>query len=365
MGKLRVGVIGLGFIGMGKHLPGLAANPDDCEIVAVCDFKADLCEKAIAKYAPNAYSTDDYTKLVNDPDIDVIHVCTWNVSHCQISCEAMEAGKHVMCEKPMAINGEEARQMLETAKKTGKKLTIGYQNRFRTDAQFLKRTIDAGELGEIYVAKGHAIRRRGVPTWGVFTDIEKQGGGPLIDIGTHALDLSLWYMDNYDVDTVVGNVFYKLGKKPGGNPGGNWDPDTFSTEDSAFGYITMKNGACVFLEAAWAINFQKGREAAVTLAGTEGGADIDVVDGGAYQATINKIVADEQITYAPKPATKFFSPGGSEDEYQRTARLEAASWLAAIKNDTDPLVLPEQACRVTEVLEAIYKSSETGEPVTF
>ena len=148
----------------------------------------------------------------------MIHVCTWNVSHCEITCAALEAGKHVMCEKPMAITGEDARKMVETAKRTGKKLTIGYQNRLRQDTQFLRGVVDAGELGEIYVAKAHAVRRRGVPTWGVFTDKEKQGGGPLIDIGTHALDLTLWYMGNYEVESVTGSVFESCATSPRATP---------------------------------------------------------------------------------------------------------------------------------------------------
>ena len=191
MQKLRVGVIGTGFIGAEKHLAGLAANADMCDVVALCDLDVERVERAKVRFElADAYITTDYKELIDDPSLDVIHVCTWNVSHCEITCAALEAGKHVMCEKPMAIKGEEARTMLATSKRTGKKLTVGYQYRMRDDAQFLRRAVDAGHLGEIYMAKAHAVRRRGVPTWGVFTDKSKQGGGPLIDLGTHALDLT-------------------------------------------------------------------------------------------------------------------------------------------------------------------------------
>lgn len=125
----------------------------------------------------------------------------------------MEAGKHVMCEKPMAKTTEEAKSMIEAANRTGKKLTIGYQNRFRKDSDYLHQVCENGELGDIYYAKAKAIRRRAVPTWGVFLDEEAQGGGPLIDIGTHALDLTLWMMDNYKPKYVVGNSYHKLAKK--------------------------------------------------------------------------------------------------------------------------------------------------------
>ena len=126
----------------------------------------------------------------------MVHVLTPNRDHSYITVDALEAGKHVMCEKPMAINTAEAQKMIDAAKRTGKKLTIGYQNRFRPDSRYHKQVCEEGDLGEIYYARAQAIRRRAVPTWGVFLDEEKQGGGPLIDIGTHALDLTLWTMNN-------------------------------------------------------------------------------------------------------------------------------------------------------------------------
>ena len=274
MAKLRVGIIGLGFIGTAKHLPGLASVSDEVEVVGFCDIVEERAEKARREYgSADAFVTTDWHDIVNDASLDIVHVCTWNVTHREITVAALEAGKHVMCEKPMAVTGEEARDMVAAAKAAGRKLTIGYQYRFRQDNQFLRKVVDEGRLGEIYHARAHAVRRRGVPTWGVFTDKSKQGGGPLIDIGTHALDLALWYMGNYEVASVTGSVFHKLATKPAGNIGGPWDPATFDVEDSAFGYITMKNGATIFLEASWALNVKRSRESCVTLVGTEGGAD--------------------------------------------------------------------------------------------
>ena len=127
-----------------------------------------------------------------------------------------------MCEKPMAKTADDARKMVETAKRTGKKLTIGYQNRYRPDSEYLYTLCRNGELGEIYFAKAHAVRRRAVPTWGVFLNEEEQGGGPLIDIGTHALDLTLWMMDNYEVKSVMG-VYHKLSGRENAANRGPWD----------------------------------------------------------------------------------------------------------------------------------------------
>ncbi len=359
MSKFRVGIIGVGFIGTLKHLEGLAGNADLCDVVAICDLDLSRAEKAKAKYgSADSYVTTDYREVLADASIDVVYVCTWNVSHCEITCAALEAGKHVMCEKPMAVTGEDARKMVETARRTGKKLTIGYQNRLRQDAQFIRGAVDAGELGEIYVAKAHAVRRRGVPTWGVFTDKEKQGGGPLIDIGTHALDLALWYMGNYEVESVTGSVYEKLRDKPEGNPGGGWDPATFSVEDSAFGYIRLKNGATIFLEAAWALNVKDPREAAVTLIGTDGGAEIEH-HGKGYEASLNKVLAGRMVVSEPNAS----SPGS--EGFTALGTAETKQWLEALRDGTDPVVLPEQACVVTEILEAIYASSASGEPVRF
>ncbi|WP_256026249.1 Gfo/Idh/MocA family protein, partial [Staphylococcus aureus] len=130
--------------------------------------------------------------------------------------------------------------MIVTAISTGKKLTIGYQNRIRPDSQFLHQAAQRGDLGDIYFGKAHAIRRRAVPTWGVFLNAEAQGGGPLIDIGTHALDLTLWMMDNYAPESVMGSTYNKLNQQhDAAHAWGSWNPDEFTVEDSAFGFIKL------------------------------------------------------------------------------------------------------------------------------
>lgn len=360
--KLRVGIIGLGFIARGKHLPGLAAASDKADIIAFCDYEQDKCDEYIAKYGvEDSYTTNNWHDVIEDESIDVVHVCTWNKFHAEMAIAALEAGKHVMCEKPMAINGEQARAMVEAAKKSGKKLTIGYQNRFRQDSQFLRKAIDDGALGEVYTGQAHAVRRRGVPTWGVFTDVEKQGGGPLIDIGTHALDLSLWLMDNYEVDQVSGQTYHKISEIPYGEAGSDFDKDNFTTEDSAFGFIKFKNGATLYLSAAWALNVTNSREAACTLMGTKGGADVEIVQG-MPEATLNGVTGGETSYTKSGPNTAFFGAGGAGFDF---GVAEQVAWIDNVINDTEPLVKPEQAAVVTEVLEAIYKSAQTNEVVKF
>ncbi|WP_274362681.1 Gfo/Idh/MocA family protein [Paenibacillus thermotolerans] len=355
---VRIGIIGCGGIANGKHMPSLS-RVKAAQMVAFADIEIERAEKAAAQYGVEGSKVySDYRKLLEDPTIDVVHVCTPNDSHSEIAVAALEAGKHVMCEKPMAKTAEGARKMVEAAKRTGKKLTIGYQNRFRNDSQYLKQVCDRGELGEIYYAKAHAIRRRAVPTWGVFLDKEKQGGGPLIDIGTHALDLTLWMMNNYEPKSVVGNVYYKLGKKKdAANAWGPWDPEKFDVEDSAFGFITMKNGATIVLESSWALNTLAVGEAKCTLSGTEGGADMENglrLNGERY----SRLYVNEVDLKAGGVA---FYEGRAETD----SDLEARTWIDCILNDKEPVVKPEQALVVTEILEAIYESAKTGKPVLF
>ncbi|QGF23427.1 Gfo/Idh/MocA family protein [Raineyella fluvialis] len=366
MTKLRIGIVGLGFIGTQKHLVGLSQHFDKCEIVGFCDFDLDRAQAAKDSYgSADSYVTTDYKELLADPSIDVIHVCTWNVSHCEITCAALEAGKHVLCEKPMAITGADARKMLETAERTGKKLSVGFQYRLRKESQYLRKVVDEGRLGEIYAATAHAVRRRGVPIWGVFTDKEKQGGGPLIDLGGHAIDLALWYMDNYDIDSVTGVVNYKLGDKPEGNMAGPWDPETYTVEDSAFGFVRFTNGASLFVRAAWALNVAESREACVELCGTEGGADV-VPLGSDQLVTLNNVQGGELVTTKPEIGGAYFGSGEKTMAgFAYMGGLEAEQWLNAILNDTEPLVTAKQACVVTEILDAIYTSATTGEPVYF
>ncbi|WP_152655173.1 Gfo/Idh/MocA family protein [Oceanobacillus sp. CFH 90083] len=356
--QLRVAIIGCGGIANGKHLPSLS-KIKEVALTAFCDIEKEKAVKAAQAYGTeDATVYEDYKKILEDQTIDVVHVLTPNISHAEISIAALEAGKHVMCEKPMAKTSEEAKQMVETARRTGKKLTIGYNNRFRPDSQHLHQVAERGDLGEVYFAKAHAIRRRAVPTWGVFLDEEKQGGGPLIDIGTHALDLTLWMMNNYKPKSVMGNTYHKLGKKKdAANAWGPWDPEKFTVEDSAFGFITMENGATITLEASWALNSLDVDEAKCSLSGTEGGADMK---GGLRinGEDFGKLYTNEIDLSAGGVA---FYEGKAEND----ADLEARLWIESIINDTEPTVKPEEALVVTQILEAIYESARTGKAVYF
>lgn len=356
--NVRVGIIGCGGIATGKHLPGLS-RLKNVEIVGFCDIVPERAEECKEKYGTEGAKTyTDYKEMLAEAKLDVVHVLTPNDSHAPISIDAMEAGAHVMCEKPMAKKAADARAMLEASKRTGKKLTIGYQSRYRADSQYLKKLVEEGALGEVYVAKAHAVRRRAVPTWGVFLDAEKQGGGPLIDIGTHALDLTLWLMDNYQVKSVTGTVYRKLAdRENAANAFGPWDPKIYTVEDSAFGFITMENGATIFLESSWALNTLDVDEAKCTLMGSEAGADMK--KGLRLNGEHNSRLYTQEIELNAGGVA--FYEGASNKPHE----IEAAQWIDAVVNDKAPTVTPEQALVVSEVLEAIYESAATGKTIYF
>ncbi|UNK20343.1 Gfo/Idh/MocA family oxidoreductase [Paenibacillus sp. N3/727] len=355
---LKIGIIGCGGIANGKHMPSLKKQKQ-VEMVAFCDIIPERAEKAAEEFGAEGTKVyTDFRELLKDGSLDVIHVCTPNDSHAEITVASLDAGKHVMCEKPMAKTTAQAKEMLEAAKRTGKKLTIGYQNRFRNDSLYLKEMCDNGELGDIYYGKALAIRRRAVPTWGVFLDEEKQGGGPLIDIGTHALDLTLWLMDNYKPKSVMGTTFHKLGQRENAaNAFGPWDPKEFKVEDSAFGFITMDNGATIVLESSWALNVIETGEAKTVLAGTEGGADMK--EGLRINGEKMSRLYETNIDLG-SGGVAFYS-GSAESDSDREARL----WVEAVLEDKEPVVKPEQAYVVTQILEAIYESAKSGKAVYF
>ncbi len=356
---VKIGIIGCGGIANGKHLPALKKLPN-VQMVAFCDIIKEKAEQAAKAYGtPDAKVFTDYHDILKMDDIEVVHVLTPNRSHSFITVDALEAGKHVMCEKPMAINAEEAKKMVDAAKRTGKKLTIGYQNRQRPDSLYVKRECDEGTLGDIYYAKAIALRRRAVPTWGVFLNEYEQGGGPLIDIGTHALDLTLWCMNNYEPKYCVGTTYKKLGHIfPSANCWGDWKPEDFTVEDSAFGFIVMKNGATVSLESSWALNMLDTREACTLLCGTNAG--IDMNNG----VRINGVRGGKLYELYPALDGKgvdFYDASGEEAPADREARL----WIDAVINDKTPVVTPEQAYCVSRILNGIYESAKTGEPYYF
>lgn len=360
MGKeeLRAGIIGCGDIAFQKHMSGLKKN-GKVQITGFCDFDENRAELARTQFGTgDSKIYKDYRDLLEDPAIDMVHICTTHKTHAEITIAALLAGKHVICEKPISSDLESAGRVMEVYEKSGKKLTYGLQHRFKNECVRLKELCEAGYLGEIYMAKAHAVRRRRAPTTGVFLQKEKSGGGCLLDYGSHALDQTLWLMDNFKPHSVTGSVFYKLGKNKNSYNGefAPWNPETFTVEDSAFAYIVMENGAAIYLETSYAVNMPKDNYAKSTLCGTLGGADME--DGlrincesigclQSYQMDVGSIYGDTKENYA----------------LARYRQME--QWVDCVLNDKAPLVLPQEAFVSMQILDAVYRSAETGKTVYF
>ncbi len=356
---VRIGIIGCGGIANGKHMPSLA-QVEGVQMVAFCDLILEKAEKAAAKFGtPDAKVYTDYKELLKDETIEVVHVLTPNRAHADITVDALHAGKHVMCEKPMAKTAADAKRMLDAAKETGKKLTIGYQHRQKVQSQYAKQYIDTGALGEIYYANCYAIRRRGTPNWGVFLNEYEQGGGPIIDIATHSLDLTLYLMNNYEPAMVLGKTHKRLEHPEAGNVWGDNGVSTTPLEEAATAMIVMKNGATIMLETSWALNTDSPiEEGSCRLCGTREG--LSIINNN---LKINKVELDRQTETNVNLSAGgvAFHSGASSSP----AVTEARNWIASIVNDTAPVVLPEQAYVVSQILEAIYTSSKTGKAVYF
>ena len=354
--ELRVGIVGCGGIANGKHMPNIKKVPN-VKMVAFCDLVLERAERAAKEYGtPDAKVFTDYKDLVALADVDVVHVLTPNYAHSFISVAALDAGKHVMCEKPMAMTYAEAQSMCEAAKRNNKLLTIGYQSRSTSSSQYLKKLIKEGELGDVYFIKCPAIRRRGVPGWGVFIDKAQQGGGPLIDIATHSIDNALFITGMYDVESVMGSSYLKLGKtQMESNEWGSYDIDKFTTEDAAFAFVKFKNGCTMIVETSWMLNTLEG--GSTIFCGDKAGASLG--DEITINGNKGPNLYTHKIKALPKNRMYFKDNNFSAEEY------EQRQWYAAIREGTELLTKPEEAAVVTKIIEAIYTSSETGKAVYF
>lgn len=343
--KLGIGIIGSGSIASGAHLPGYKAAADKCRVLAVADVDADRASKfAKDNKIPKAFN--DYRQLLELHEIDAVSVCTPPSVHAPATIDALNAGKHVMCEKPMAMNAAEAAAMVEAARANGKVLAIDFQTRFGQEPQLLKQIIDDGELGEIYFARTVYNRRRGIPAWGVFHIREHSGGGALMDLGVHMLDLTLWLMGHPTPVSVLGATYAKFGNREGVfNRWGDWKPDEFDVEDFALATVNLENGAALVLETSWALNVEKDQQA-LQLCGDRGGADL-------FPLRVYKDRGAALMDWTPS-ALKQGAP-------EHVGSI--GNFVDAILEDRSPLVTGDHGLMVARIVDALYESAESGQLV--
>ena len=332
--KVKVGIIGLGWPGL-EHLKGYKQCAD-AEVVALCDMNSDLAAQQAEEHGiAQVYS--DHKQMLEKADIDAISVCLPNFLHAPFSLDALRAGKHVICEKPPALNAKEARKMAELAKKNKRTLMYALCLRFGGAARLAKEYIDQGELGEIYYGRAVYHRRRGIPggTRSWFVDKKRSGGGALIDIGVHALDSAWWLMGTPKPVSVSGSAYQKFkGVLP--------KRTHFDVDDSAFALIKFDNGATLHLECSWALNLPGG--SSLQIAGTLGGLELNPLR--IYQER-NGVALD--IT-PEVPNTDGFAN-------------QIGHFVECIKRRKTPLMSGEQGIQLMQMLDGIYKSAATGKEV--
>ncbi|MFN8447449.1 MAG: Gfo/Idh/MocA family oxidoreductase [Anaerolineae bacterium] len=273
---LRVGVVGLGWAGE-THLKAYLQQPG-VEVIAVAD-PADIRRGQIATTYSIPHDYADYRDLVARDDIDVVSVATPNHLHAPVTIAALEHGKHVLCEKPLARSGAEGEAMVRAATAAGRVLQVAFNHRQRGDVQVLKNYIESGGLGHVYHAKASWMRRAGIPGMGGwFTNREMAGGGPMIDLGVHVLDMALYLLGEPQVVSVSAATYAELGPRGRGSRGDKTlvGKGGYEVEDLATAFVRLGDGATLLIEASWAVYGKSADDFGVTLYGTEGGADITV-----------------------------------------------------------------------------------------
>lgn len=271
---MKVAVIGCGTIANNAHIPAYLKHKD-AEIKYFCDIRLDRAQAAVEKYGCGI-AVSDYHEILNDPEVIAVSVCTPNKDHSQITCDFLRAGKHVLCEKPAALNYQEALAMQQAQHETRKTLSIGVCNRFNTAVNLIKDYIDAGELGNVHHVYVSFRSFRSIPgLGGAFTRKEIAGGGALIDWGVHFFDIVMYCCGDPEIKTVSGETFCKLGKNIedyvyrdmwAGPPDFN---GRFDVDDSVTGLIRTE-GPTITFNGAWAQNIDAD-EMYIDFMGDKGG----------------------------------------------------------------------------------------------
>ena len=351
MSKIKVAVIGTGSIS-NSHIAAYLKN-EDAELYALCDIDADRLKAAGERWGVSRLYTDEGEMLAALPEIDAVSVCTWNSAHMPCTIQALRAGKHVLCEKPMALNAQEAQKMLDTAKACNRKLMIGFVRRFGNDTQVMRDFIDGGALGEIYYAKATYLRRNGNPG-GWFGDLSRSGGGPLIDLGVHVIDLTRYLIGNPKPVSVYGATFRKLGNRSGikesiaYTSASKSDQDICDVEDLATALIRYDNGAVLSVETSFSLNLKKD-QGTIELFGTKGGAKLS--PELELYTELNGYMAD--VNLCTPTALSFDGLFQGEIDHFTDCVLDGTLCRAPA----------EDGVELMKILRAIYQSAETGHEV--
>ncbi|PEA52476.1 dehydrogenase [Bacillus pseudomycoides] len=335
---MRIGIIGAGGIATGRHIPAFKQLGNECVIWGVSDINSERATEVANEHRiPHVFA--NYKDMLTE--VDAVCICTPNKFHAEIAIAALQAGVHVLCEKPMALCKQQCEEMLEASQKTDRKLAIAYHYRFMKEAQAAKKMMT--EVGRPLVARVKAMRRRKVPGWGVFTNKELQGGGSLIDYGCHLLDLSLWLMGNPKHTVVLGSAYNELSKIPNQlNQWGTFDHETFHVDDHVTAYIKFENGASLLLETSWSANIEDDEEH-VSISGIDGGINVFPLE---LYTTKNGMLMNSTAAWIE-----------GEEDY---SLMQAKNFIDACNGKTELVVKPEEALQVSAIIDEIYETSQIG-----
>lgn len=346
---IKVGMIGAGGIA-NDHCQAIGKY-DGAEVAAVADISDERRAELKAKHSiPKGYA--QWQALVADKELDAVAIALPNALHAPVSIAALKAGKHVLLDKPFALSYAEARKVVDTAKQKKKVLMLGMNQRYRQDAQVVKAIVDRGELGEIYHAKAYWCRRMGSPKFGTwFVSKQLSGGGCMLDIGVHYLDLALHLMGNWEPVSVSGQVYGKFGHRGIGE--GGWGKSDrskkikFDVEDFATALIKFKNKATLELNVSWVLHQEQGDRNNVELYGTDAGISL----------------APTKLCRQSKRKGEYEVVTPQDVKIAHRYQSRQANWLDAILGKDKPLCTMEQSLVVQRILDAVYASSESGKEV--
>ena len=349
MSILKVGLVGVGGISR-THMPGWAAS-EEAEVVAGSDISSEALEQWGALHNVSRLTTNA-DELFSDPDIDIIDLCVPNMYHAPLAIAALEAGKHVICEKPLAPTPQDIKRMIAARDKAGKQLMTAQHFRFAGVSQAMKAEIETGTLGDVYHARGWMLRRNGLIPTATFIEKKHSGGGPCIDIGVHILDLTLWLMGNPRPVAVSGVADARLAHLPGAFA--TWReeliPSSFDVEDYAVAFVRFETGATLVLEVSWLLHHDiSGEDVQAWIYGDAGGChwpSAQFLDTNYTTRQFNNRTL--QLT---------------QDKMEPHA-LECVEFAKAIAAGAPSPVPAEQSLQVLAILDGIYRSQAEGREVS-
>jgi predicted dehydrogenase len=324
--------VGVGAAAQIGHIPALK-RAEGVELVALCDRDPEKAAR-VAQRFQIPHATGRFDDLLSDDVVDVVDICTPNFLHAPMGTAALEAGKHVLCERPLARSGVEAAQMVKAARKSDRVLMCSVQHRFRADAQLLRTFVQKGELGEIFFAKAGWLRQR--TEW----DSEEwrrqkreSGGGVVLDLGFQMLDLSLWVLGSPTVESVTASVHRtKKGE----------------VEDSCTAFLRLDDGCTLTLELTWGLLMEKDF-AYLNLFGSGGAALLNPL-------RIHKGMHGALVNVTPTVDTP-------RNQYKQSVEAQIVHFTESLRKGQRPMGAADEILPVMELMDAIYRSAEQGREV--